>query len=421
MVFLKLAIKSLKNRIFTTTLTVISIALSVSLLLSVERAKRAAEEGFTQTISKTDLIVGARSGPLQLVLYTVFNMGNATHNVSYETYEDVKKNPAIAWTIPYSLGDGHRGFRVVGTNEDFFKHYHYRGNQKVELSEGVVFTGLWDVVIGADVAKKLRYKLGERIIVTHGVTKGAGVQNHEDKPFMVSGIMKQTGTPLDRAVYISLEGMEALHIDWQEGGAPSAEKMVPRESLSKENLKVHTITAFLVGSKSRIDTLRLQRQINTYKEEPLLAIIPGVTLSELWNGLSYVEGVLRMISWMVVVVGFMAMLIALTTTLNERRREMAILRAVGANSSQLVGLLVFESALLTFLGVITGAIFSFLLVLVLKPWLESEFGLYLTGTWFTTREWIYMLVTFVGGTLIGLVPAVRAQRRALKDGLSVKL
>lgn len=421
MVFLKLAIKSLKNRAFATTLTVISIALSVALLLTVERAKRAAEEGFTQTISKTDLIVGARSGPLQLILYTVFNMGNATHNISYETYQDVKKHELIDWTIPYSLGDGHRGFRVVGTNEDFFKHYHYRGDRKIELAQGIVFHDLWDVVIGADVARKLKYKLGDRIVVAHGVTKGEGIQNHDDKPFVVSGIMQPTGTPLDRAVYMSLEGMEALHVDWQEGAAPTAEKIIPREQLSKDKLKVHAITAFFVGAKSRIETLKLQREINTYKEEPLLAIIPGVTLSELWNGLSYIEGVLRMISWMVVVVGLMAMLIALTTTLNERRREMAILRSVGAQSSQIVGLLVFESALLTALGVVLGVVLSVGLVAILKPWIETEFGLYLVGPWFTQRELIYLAITLAGGTLIGLIPALRAQNLALKDGLSVRL
>lgn len=421
MVFFKLAIKSLKNRAFATTLTIVSISLSVALLLSVERAKRAAEEGFTQTISKTDLIVGSRSGPLQLILYTVFNMGNATHNISYETYEDVKKHPAIAWTIPYSLGDGHKGFRVVGTTEDFFEHYHYRGDRKIQIEKGIVFRDLWDVVIGADVARKLNYKLGDRIIVSHGVTKGEGIQKHDDKPFVVSGIMKPTGTPLDRAVYMSLQGMEALHIDWQEGSAPTGDKVIPRDQLSKEKLKVHSITAFFVGAKSRIETLRLQREINTYKQEPLLAIIPGVTLSELWNGLSYVEGVLRMISVMVIVVGFMAMLIALTTTLNERRREMAILRAVGAKSSQIVGLLVFESALLTALGITLGMVISVGLVVILKPWIETEFGLYLVGSLFTSQEIIYLLITFVGGTVIGLIPALRAQSLALKDGLSIKL
>lgn len=414
MVLLNLAMKSLKNRAFATTLTVVSIALSVFLLLTVERARRAGEEGFTQTISKTDLIVGARSGPLQLILYTVFNMGSATHNISYETFEEIKKNPAIAWTIPYSLGDGHRGFRVVGTTEDFFKYYHYRGVEKISFRVGQEFQGLWDVVLGAEVAKKLGYKISDPIIVSHGVTKTEGVLNHSDKPFVVTGILNQTGTPLDRAVYVSLQGLEALHID---GGGEAGS----REKLKIENLKVTSITAFFVGAKSRIETLKLQREINNFKSEPLLAIIPGVTLSELWTGLSYAEGVLRIISWMVVIVGFFAMLIALTTTLNERRREMAILRALGATSHQIIGLLVFESALLTTFGIAVGAVLSVTIMAVLKPWLEAEFGLYLAGALFTSHDGISMLLTFLGGTLIGLIPAFRARKLALKDGLSVKI
>lgn len=421
MIFLKLAIKSLKNRAFATILTVVSIALSVSLLLSVERAKRASEEGFTQTISKTDLIVGARSGPLQLILYTVFNMGNPTHNISYETFEKIKKNPAVSWSIPYSLGDGHRGYRVVGTNEDFFKHYHYRGSHKIEFAEGKPFNGLWDVVVGAEVARKLEYKIGDKVVIAHGVTKGEGILNHDDKPFAISGIMKATGTPLDRSVYLSLEAMEALHIDWQSGSAPTRENMIAPNQLSKSNLKVSAITAFLIGTRSKIEILKLQREINNYTEEPLLAIIPGVTLTELWNGLSYVENVLRVISWMVVLVGLTAMLIALTTTLNERRREMSILRAVGAKASHISGLLVFESTLLTVAGIILGTFLSFAATAVLKPWLEAEFGLYLVGPWLTKNELVYLSITLVGGILIGFIPALRAQNLALKDGLSIKL
>lgn len=421
MVFLNLALKSLKNRSLASILTVISIALSVTLLLSVERAKRAAEDGFTQTISQTDLIVGARSGPTQLILYTVFNMGNATHNISYQTYQDLKKNPAIDWTIPYSLGDGHRGFRVVGTTNDFFEHYRFRGDGKVELQEGKTLEGLWDVVIGADVARKLNYKLGEKIVVAHGVTRGEGIQKHDDKPFTVVGIMKPTGTALDQSVYVSLEGIEAMHIDWKDGAAPTPETAVSADKIKKEDIKVDQITAFFLRTKSRIDTLRLQREINNYKEEPLLAIIPGVTLSELWHSLSYVEQVLKAISWMVVAVGFMAMLIALTTSLNERRREMAILRALGASTSKILALLVFESTLLTFAGIVVGAAIAMLGTALLRPWLEVEFGFYLEGGTLGKMEMIYLGATFVGGILIGLIPAYRAQKMALKDGLSVKI
>lgn len=421
MVFLNLALKSLKNRAFASILTVVSIALSVVLLLSVERVKRAAEEGFTQTISQTDLIVGARSGPVQLILYTVFNMGNATHNISYKTYDELKKHPAIAWTIPYSLGDGHRGFRVIGTTLDFFEHYRFRGDSKVELSEGRVLDGLWDVVIGADVARKLNYKLGHEIIIAHGVTKGEGIQKHDDKPFTIVGIMKPTGTALDQSVYVSLEGVEAMHIDWQGGAAPTPDKAVRPENIRKEDIHVDQITAFFVGTKSRIETLRLQREVNNYKEEPLLAIIPGVTLSELWHGLSYVEQVLKVISWMVVMVGFMAMLIALTTSLNERRREMAILRALGASTNKILALLVFESTLLTLAGILCGTLIAVGGAMVLRPWLEIQFGFHLRGPLLGGLELGYLAATLAGGVLIGLIPAFRAQKMALKDGLSVNI
>ncbi|MEK2687986.1 ABC transporter permease [Bdellovibrio sp. GT3] len=421
MIFLNLAIKSLKNRAFATTLTVLSIALSVALFLSVERAQRAAEEGFTQTISKTDLIVGARSGPLQLILYTVFNIGTPTQNVSFEAYQDLQKHPAVAWTIPYSLGDSHRGFRVVGTTSDFFKHYHFRGDQKVSLQSGTEVQGLWDVVVGSEVAHQLGYQLGDSIVIAHGVTKGEGIVHHDHRPFKITGIMAPTGTPLDRAVYISLEGMEALHMDWQDGAMPVAGKETPTSQIKKENIKIDNITSFFIGTKSRIETLKLQREINEYTKEPLLAIIPGATLSELWHSLSYVENVLRIISWMVLAVGFMGMLIALTTTLNERRREMAILRAVGATPGQIVGLLVFESAVLTVVGVITGVILSLLLTYSLKPWLQNSFGLYLEGSAITSKEFVYIFVAIFVGVLIGLIPALRAQKQALKDGLSVRV
>ena len=421
MIFLSLAWKSIKNRRLTTFLTVFSIALSTALLLSVERAQRAAEEGFTQTISQTDLIVGARSGPINLILYTVFNMGSATNNISMETYQELKKNPSVEWTIPYSLGDGHRGFRVVGTDENFYQHYRFRGDQSVQILAGAPATGLWDAVIGSDVAKELEYKLGQKIIIAHGVTKGQGILMHDDKPFTVVGILKPTGTALDRSVYITLEGIEALHIDWQNGAMPNSTQVISATEIKKEEIKVKMITAFFLRTKSRIETLRLQREINTYKEEPLLAIIPGVTLSELWRGLSYVEVSLKAVAMMVVAVGLVAMLISLLTGLNERRREMAILRALGASPMKILSLLVFESALLTVTGISVGMVFQIAIFEGLKNWIEREFGLYLVGPWLSTRELIELAAMIVLGLSVGIVPAVRAMRNALKDGLSSKI
>lgn len=419
--FLSLALKSLWNRRLTTLLTVFSIALSTGLLLSVERIKRAAEEGFTQSISQTDLIVGGRTGAINLILYTVFNIGNATNNVSIESYEHFKKMDVVDWTIPYSLGDGHRGFRVVGTDENLFQYYHFRGDETLQFQEGKKFDGIWDVVLGSEVARQLQYKLGQSIVVAHGVTRDEGIIKHEDKPFHVVGILKSTGTALDRSLYISLEGMEALHVDWQGGAMPTKDQVIPQEQIKKENLKPKTITAFFLRTKSRIETLKLQRDINTYTDEPLLAIIPGVTLSELWRGLSYIEQTLKIISWMVIGVGLVAMLIALLTSLNERRREMAILRSLGAGLSHILALVVFESGFLTVAGLVFGSFVQWLVFLILSPWLSKEFGIVLSGQAWTMTEVVYLSATLLAGVLIGVIPAFRAQQMALKDGLSLRI
>lgn len=421
MIFLSLALKSLRNRKFTTLLTVLSIALSTALLLSVERTKRAAEEGFTQAVSQTDLIVGARSGPINLILYTVFNMGTATNNISWKTYQEWKSHPAIEWTIPYSLGDGHRGFRVVGTDENFYEHYRFRGDRKVKLESGHPALGLWDVVLGSEVASKLGYKLGDSVVIAHGVTRGEGIQKHDDKPFKVSGILKPTGTALDTSLYVSLHGIEAIHLDWKTGAAPTKETQIPVEQIQKEKIQIEQITSFFLRTKSRIETLRLQRAFNTYEKEALLAIIPGVTLGELWRGLGYVDQALKVISWMVVAVGLVAMLIALLTGLNERRREMAILRSIGAGPGRITALLVFESSILTLLGIGLGLALELSGFFFLRNWLETQFGLYLVGPAFTMTEVIYLALTLSLGILIGLIPAIRASNLALKDGLSVKV
>jgi putative ABC transport system permease protein len=421
MIFLKLAVKSIRNRLFTTTLTVISIALSVALLLSVERTRRVARDGFTNAISQTDLIVGARTGPLNLILYTVFNMGNASNNISWKSYEDLKKNENIEWTIPYSLGDSHRGFRVIGTDENFYKHYQFRGDRKVELFEGRPALGIWDVVVGSEVQRKLNYKMGDQVIVTHGVTKGEGIQKHDDKPFKITGILTPTGTAIDQTVYISLYGMEAIHMDWKNGIAPTAATSTKQDTITTDNLKIDQMTAFFLRTKSRIQTLSLQREINEYDEEPLMAIIPGATLSELWNGLGQIETVLQIISVMVLAIGLVAMLSSLLAGLNERRREMSILRSIGARPLQIASLLVFESAVLTAIGLTVGLLLEFVVFYFLAGWLESTFGFYFVGSAITSTEIIYLMIILISGIFIGLIPAIKSARTALKDGLTIKV
>lgn len=204
MYLLRLALASLANRRFTAFLTAFAIALSVCLLLAVERVRTEARASFASTISGTDLIVGARSGSVNLLLYSVFRIGNATNNIRWDSFQHYAQDPRVKWAIPISLGDSHRGYRVMGTTADYFSHYQYGRRQHLELSQGREFASdPFEVVLGAEVAEALHYKLGDKLVLAHGVA-AISLVKHDDKPFTVVGVLKRTGTPVDRTLHISL-------------------------------------------------------------------------------------------------------------------------------------------------------------------------------------------------------------------------
>ncbi len=419
MYLLGLAFKSLRNRKFTAILTVATIALSVALLLAVERVRNDAKLSFTNTISGTDLIVGARSGSIQLLLYSVFRIGNPTNNISWESYEDISNNRLVDWSIPISLGDSHRGYRVMGTSTDYFEHFRYRRDQPLLFAAGDRFVDVYDAVIGAEVAKALNYSVGSEIVIAHGSGEVSFI-DHADKPFTVVGILERTGTPVDQTVHVSLEGIEAIHIDWQ-GGAPIPGLKIDAERAKAMDLSPKVITAFMLGLKSRISTFKLQREINEYPEEPLLAIIPGVALQELWNLMSVAEQALLIISAFVVAIGLVGMLAMILSSLNERRREMAVLRSTGARPMHIVGLLVSEATLLAILGVICGVVLFYALLLLTAPIIESEFGLIISVKMLSLYELGLLAIVIISAILMGLIPAYRAYKNSLSDGISIKL
>lgn len=417
--WLGLAARSLRNRLFTTFLTVFSIACSVALLIGVDRVRLGARESFNNTISQTDLVVGARTSPLQLLLYSVFHIGEATQNLSFKTFERFRDHPAVEWVIPLSLGDSHEGYRVVATNESFYENYRFRVDQALSLRAGNIAKDIFDVVLGSEVAEKLGYRIGDPLVLSHGVADG--FLKHEDKPFRVVGILAATVTPIDRSLYITLEGMEAIHMDWKNGAPPEPGQGVPASQIQKGQIRVAEITAFLLRSKSRIGTLRLQREINDFEDEALVAVIPGVGMAKLWEMLSYGEDALRLVSVFVIIVGFIGMLIAIYTSLHERRREMSILRALGAGPRQVIFLLVVESGLLTLLGILGGLALVYSLLWAASPYLVQSFGLYIPITALGIDECYVLFGILLGGILIGLIPAYRAYRNVVSDGLSLKV
>ena len=259
MTILRLAYESLRSRKFTSGLTVFSIALSVMLLVGVDRIRQGTQVEFEGTLSQTDLVVGARGGSLPLLLYAVFHIGTANNDISYESYQHLANHPAVLWTIPLTMGDSHRGFRVVATDDNFYEHYRYRGDHSLQLARGTRAAGIFDAVLGSAAAAQLHYHLGQKIILSHGLQ--GSFLNHTADPYTVVGILARTATPVDRAIYITLLGDEAMHLGWQNGAPPL--QAIPEAQIHPSDLHIKTVSAFLLRSKSRISTLFLQREINT--------------------------------------------------------------------------------------------------------------------------------------------------------------
>lgn len=413
---LRLALGSLAARALTVSMTVLAIALSVALFLGVEKVRTGAKASFADTIYGTDLIVGARTGSVQLLLYSVFRIGNATNNVSWETYQDIAERPEVAWIVPISLGDSHRQFRVMGTTLEFFEHYKFRQGRGLEVADGALMADLFDTVIGADVAQALGYTVGDPIVVAHGI---ASFTEHEDQPFRVSGILEKTGTPVDRTVIVSMEAIEAIHVDWQ-NGAQVPGQSTPADALRQMTLTPKAVTAALVGVESRLQTFGLQRAINQYPEEPVMAVLPGVALQELWAIVGVAETALLGVSAMVVVTALIGMMATIFSSLNERRREMAIFRAMGARPRTVMGLLVLEAVVTAAVGALIGILLLYLGLIIAQPVIDSAYGLWLPIEAPSLRELWVLLGVVAASAIVSMVPAIRAYRLSLADGMMVR-
>ncbi len=417
---LAVALRSAWNRRGTLSLVALSVALSTFLLLGVERIRSDVRENFSRSVSGTDLIVGARTGPVQLLLYAVFRVGGATNNVRMDSLRQVASHRAVAWMVPLSLGDSHRGFPVLATTTEYFERFRYGDRQPLALAQGRAFAGtldgLYEAVVGAEVADALGYRLGQRITLSHGSGAIAGAE-HADKPFTVVGVLGRTGTPVDRTVHISLEAMEAIHLDWVAGVPMPGLKIAP-EQARKFDLAPKQVTAALMGLKSRAAVFAVQRAVAGYGGEPLMAVLPGVALDELWDVVGVGERALLAMSAMVAAVSLAGLVAVVLAGLNERRRELAVLRAVGAAPRHVMLMLAMEGAAVTLLGAAIGVVMVVSTVLAAGPFIQTRWGIGLSLGPPTTAQWALLAGVVTAGFLASLVPGWRAYRLSLADGLS---
>ena len=407
---LYLTYKSILNRKLTFLLSVFSIAISVVLLLGVDKAIKSSKSHFINTINETDIVVGSSNGSLDILLNLVFHLSDPLKEMSYKSFEDIKAFDEIEWAVPLSLGDKFHGFDVVSTNEEYFKYYRYSSSKSLEFERGKGFEEFYDVVLGSKIAKKLKMKVGDIVHISHG----SHHHEHKNRDFKVVGILNQTLTPNDETLFMQLKADEAIHLEWQSGHF--VDMGISSEKLSHMNIKPKHISGMFLGLKSRETILSVEEKIENYKDENLKAVIPAKALSKLYKLMKNMQDILMLISLAVFITAIFTMLSSMYSTLNERRREMAIFRSLGAGVNVIFWLFAMEALLIVISGVIFGLVTLEIVLYVISVNFPFEIMFILD-----TYE-LFMLLVIIGVALIAsLFPAFSSYKSSLQDGLMVKM
>lgn len=370
--FIHLASKSLLYRKGSVILTILALSISMLVMFGVEHIREQAKASFANSVSGVDLIVGARTGELNLLLYSVFRMGKPTNNMSWRAYKEISQNPLVDWSLPISLGDSHRGYRVLGTTADYFTYFSYGQKQPLAFNEGREINSVFDVVIGFEVAKSLNYRVNDKITLAHGVGR-TSFTNHDDTPFNIVGVLQPTGTAVDQTLHVDLKGLEVVHLP-----KSKRKQLIAHSATALNNdheLQPRSVTAVMVGLKSRMRVFDFQRNINTTNNEPLMAILPGVALSELWQTLSVAESTLRLVSRLVIISTLFGLSAMLLTSIRERRQEIKLLRMIGASPSFIYSLIAFEALLITLISTVVAIVLLTVSLFFSKTFLLTQYGL----------------------------------------------
>jgi putative ABC transport system permease protein len=475
MIKFTLVFQSLLNRWLSCLLIILTLAFSISLYFTVSRIQESVKASFKSTVSGVDSIVAARGGNLQILLNSVFLIGEPSAPIQWNTYQDIANNNKIKWAVPISLGDSHKGYRVIGTTNNYFKQIKYSSRKNIEFLTGNSFNDVFDVVLGSVVASKLNYNIGEEIAITHGLSdvgevhtftseknakhddhddhakheEDEGHDDHEDHAkhddhddhakheedeedqehddhashdhenlgFKVSGILKPTGTPIDNAVYVSLAGIEAMHTGWI-GNQKVID--VSLEQIMEKELRPKTISAIFLSLNNRTQIFQFQRDVINYKEEAISSVMPGITLSRLWMLTGNVDKAFKIITFFIIIIALLGMIAMTIAGLSSRRREMAILRSVGASPVNIVSLLLVESIIISIISCILGYILMVVIFSLGKDYLQNNYGIFIDS--FSIKNYdLQIVITIVFAALIAtIVPAIQIYKNTVRDGLSVK-
>lgn len=333
---LKLSYKNIQTKPLQTFLTVLILSLSIGLLLGVKQLNKVFESQLQQSLNGVDMVVGAKGSPLQLVLSAVLHIDNPTGNISYKEAKKIAENRFIETTIPVSIGDNYKGYKLVGTTTEFIKLH------KTELEKGVVFQKPFEIVIGSAVAKNLNLKIGDTFNSAHGMIENA-IEEHSENPLKVVGILKPTQNVIDRLIVTSLESIWHMH-SHEEGSADT------------HNHEDDEITALLVQFKNKMGLLRLPRIINN--DTNFQAALPKYELDKLFQFTAIATKAITWIAFAILLVSGISMFVSLYRMVKERAKELALVRTYGASRYKLIQLVFTEGFIIGVISFIIGLLIA---------------------------------------------------------------
>lgn len=423
--------RNLKRRKLASILTGLSVSLGVGLFATVGALREASEQGFSRSASVCDMLVGAKGSGLQLTLNALYHMGQSQGNVPYPLYEEIAATPGVLWSVPLAVGDSFRGKRIVGVTSNLFSDVRLGGAEstdqltfasggpftytsadfaelKAELGQAEVghddhddhdhdahLASMFKAVVGADVALDTGLKVGSMFTPSHGV-EGVGGGGHKEAETEVVGVLEPTGTPLDRAVlipigaYYVIDGHEAKE-DMVEGGARD-----PRG-----------LSAVMLGTKAGFYRTRIFRSLNDRLDAQ--AVYPSQEVRKLFSIIGQGDLVLRLITALIVVVALVGVMVAIYNTMGARRREFAILRALGARRRTILGLVTGESAVIALMGGAVGLGLAGALIYAATDQVHAATGVRVTVVPGAAELQLLAAVT-LAGAFAGLLPALSAYR-----------
>lgn len=438
-----IVLKNLKTRPLSSVLTIFSVLIGVSLIIAITVVQKQTEESYGQTSVGYDLILAAKGSQLQSTLNAIYHLETSTGIIPYSLYEIALRDPRVEKAFPFYVGDSFGGFRVVGTVPDFIDSAEPRKGQNFEIAEGINFAEPLQAVLGYQVAARTGLKVGDQIQLSHGLAEPAeGVEErvHDNAPVTIVGILRQSNTANDRVIFTDLYTTHALHDPsfhvedlehdetLEEDSSFVVEDSTQTELSIQDMIQLKEIDALLVKMRDPAAALQLAGMINyptpanpllarnlmrdpffQYKNQ-IMAVVPAMQIMALMSIVGNAEVVLEYVAWFVIIVAMIGVLIAIYNTMESRKGDIAIMRALGASRSHILLIIIMESVVITLSGALLGLLVGHLIVNSVQPYLADVAGIVINAFNVDSTQWMYILIVVLIGTLSGLIPALKAYR-----------